>query len=68
MNEEHRMACQTRAGTALVGAVKLLAAVVLAVVAVALTAGRADAQESFAADSDGYVPTYYSCFAGRGIG
>ncbi|MDP9439363.1 MAG: sortase, partial [Actinomycetota bacterium] len=43
---EHGIACQTRAGTALVGAVKLLAAVMLAVVAVALTAGRADAQES----------------------
>ena len=43
---EHGMACHARAGTALVGAVKLLAAVVLAVVAVALTAGRADAQES----------------------
>ncbi len=67
MNEQ-RMACQTRAGTALVWAVRLLAAVILAAVAVALAAGRADAQESFAADSDGYVPTYYSCFAGGGVG
>ncbi len=40
---------------------KLLTAVLLAVVAVALAApGRADAQESFVADGDGYVPVYYS--------
>ena len=68
MNKQ-RTACAARAGTTLIGAVKLLMAVLLAVVAVALAVpGRADAQESFVADSDGYVPTYYSCFAGGGVG
>ena len=46
------------------GAVKLATAAVVVALTPFVLQHRADAQESFAADSDGYVPVYDVCFAG----
>ena len=60
---------ETCFGTTIVGASKLLVAALLVAAAVALAASeQAEAQESLSADSDGYVPTYYTCFAGAEVG
>ncbi len=65
--EKNTPALTRTSGTAR-GAVKLaMAAVVVTLTPIVLTQ-RADAQESFAADSDGDVPVYNVCFAGSEVG
>lgn len=48
--------------------VKLVAALITAAVMALVMADDADAQTNIQADSDGYVPVYYSCWAGSEVG
>ena len=49
-------------------AIRLAMAAVVVALTPILLPQRAEAQESFAADSDGYVPVYDVCFAGSEVG
>ncbi|MGI8539708.1 MAG: matrixin family metalloprotease [Rubrobacteraceae bacterium] len=47
---------------------KFVAGVAIAAVAATILADEADAQVNIQADSDGYVPVIYSCWAGNEVG